>query len=92
MNSNNTFGDVLSSSPANSGGFVNTLLVKRGDLIRHLHANGCHLQREGSKHAVFINPVLNKRTTVPRHQEIVDFMARKICRDLGIPSPRGRSR
>jgi len=28
---------------------------------------------------------LKRRTAVPRHNEIPDPLARKICRDLGIP-------
>ena len=28
---------------------------------------------------------LNKRSAVPRHTEIVDILAKKICKDLGIP-------
>jgi len=30
------------------------------------------------------NPHQNKRSSVPRHNEIVDQLARKICKDLGI--------
>jgi predicted RNA binding protein YcfA (HicA-like mRNA interferase family) len=66
--------------------------VKRGDLIRHLQANGCSLEREGSKHTVYVNEAHDRRTTVPRHAEIHDFMARKICRDLGIGYPGAMSR
>ncbi len=29
-------------------------------------------------------------STVPRHAEINSFLARKICKDLGIPAPAGR--
>ena len=47
--------------------------------------HNCQLLREGSKHSVFYNPVNNKTSTVPRHREIDDFLAKKICRDLGIP-------
>ena len=32
-----------------------------------------------------IIPSLNKRSAVPRHNEIVDLLARKICKDLGVP-------
>jgi mRNA interferase HicA len=28
---------------------------------------------------------LNKRSAVPRHSEIDDHLARKICRNLGVP-------
>jgi len=59
--------------------------VKRGDLLRHLRAHGCSLLREGGKHSWWWNPVSGARTAVPRHAEIVDPLARKICRDLGIP-------
>jgi len=60
--------------------------VKRRDLLRHLRAHGCDLLREGGNHSVFVNRV----TTVPRHREIDDFLARKICKDLAIPEREGR--
>ena len=59
--------------------------MKRKALRQHLLNHNCQLLREGSKHSVFYNPVNNKTSTVPRHREIDDFLAKKICRDLGIP-------
>lgn len=61
--------------------------MKRQELIRHLESRGCYLLREGGKHSVYCNPANNQTSTVPRHREIDDFLARKICRDLGIPPP-----
>jgi len=61
--------------------------VKRQDLIRHLRQNGCVLVREGGKHSWWGNPANGRRSSVPRHTEIADPLARKICRDLGIPDP-----
>jgi mRNA interferase HicA len=61
--------------------------VKRLDLIRHLEAHGCVLLREGSEHTVFVNSSKGKTSTVPRHREIHEFLARKICRDLEVPMP-----
>jgi len=61
--------------------------VKRLDLIRHLEGPGCVLLREGREHSVYVNRAKNKASTVPRHREINDFLARKICRDLEIPMP-----
>ena len=61
--------------------------MRRRDLIRHLEANGCHLLREGGRHSVWVNPAVNATSTVPRHNEINDFLARRICRDLQIPDP-----
>jgi len=63
------------------------LRVKRIDLIRHLEAHGCRLLREGGSHSVYINAATNRVSTVPRHREIKEFLARKICRDLDVPLP-----
>ena len=61
--------------------------MKRSDLVRHLEAHGCRLLREGARHSIFVNRVAGKATTVPRHREINDFLAGKICRDLEIAEP-----
>jgi len=61
--------------------------VKRVDLVRHLERHGCRLLREGGSHSVYLNPVTRKASTVPRHREINEFLARKICRDLEVPVP-----
>jgi hypothetical protein len=34
-----------------------------------------------------VNRATRKATAMPRHREINDFLARKICRDLEIPAP-----
>ncbi len=59
--------------------------MKRKALLRHLRDHGCELLREGAKHSWWHNPDLNRRSAVPRHTEIVDQLARKICKDLGVP-------
>ena len=61
--------------------------MKRHDLIRHLESNGCYLSRDRGKHSVYVNPANNQTSAVPRHREINEFLARKICRDLGVPEP-----
>jgi mRNA interferase HicA len=61
--------------------------VKRRELVRHLELNGCRELREGSRHTVFVNPRQKKVSAVPRHKEINEILARKICRDLEIPEP-----
>lgn len=58
--------------------------MKRVNFIRHLHKEGCVFTREGAKHSLFSNPLAKMFSTVPRHNEINNFLARKICRDLGI--------
>jgi len=61
--------------------------MKRVDLVRHIEASGCAFLREGSRHTVYVNPISRKVSTVPRHREINDFMAKKICRELEIAEP-----
>ena len=61
--------------------------MKRRDLVRHLEAHGCELLREGANHSVYVNRSARKTSTVSRHREINDLLARKICRDLEVPEP-----
>lgn len=61
--------------------------MKRLELIRHLAEHDCELLREGGSHSIYVNAANLQVSTVPRHREINDFLARKICRDLGIPPP-----
>jgi mRNA interferase HicA len=59
--------------------------VKRIDLERRLRDHGATPLREGGKHSIWWNPANRKTTSIPRHREINDFTAKKICRDLEIP-------
>jgi hypothetical protein len=36
---------------------------------------------------VYANPATRKVSTVPRHREVNELLARKICRDLEVPEP-----
>jgi mRNA interferase HicA len=58
--------------------------VKRHELISHLHRNGCCLEREGGRHTIYRNPANGKKVPVPRHAEIENRLARKICQQLAI--------
>mgnify|MGYP003816147597 CR=1 FL=1 len=58
--------------------------MKRKDLIKYLLENGCKKIREGARHSVFLNSSTNNTSTVPRHNEIDNNLAKKICKDLGI--------
>ncbi|MEL7237913.1 MAG: type II toxin-antitoxin system HicA family toxin [Planctomycetota bacterium] len=59
--------------------------MKRRDLIKHRESHGCRLLREGGRHSIWCNADNTRRSAVPRHNEINDYLANKICRDLGIP-------
>jgi mRNA interferase HicA len=58
--------------------------MKRSQLIKFLISNGCVLVREGANHSWWLNPAANKRSAIPRHSEIIDLLANKICKDLGL--------
>ena len=62
--------------------------MKRRLLLKHLNKHGCEFFREGKRHTVYINPKLKKISTIPRHTEISNKLARKICKDLGISTPK----
>ena len=57
------------------------------DFVRHLPQNGRELLREGGRHSVYVNRAQRTSTAVPRHRDVNDFLARKICRDLDVPTP-----
>jgi len=59
--------------------------VKTGDLLRHLRRHGCYLKREGKAHSLWCNPATGAVESVPRHQEIPNRLANKICRGLSVP-------
>jgi mRNA interferase HicA len=61
--------------------------MKRLDLIRHLEQHGCQFLREGGNHTIYVNRLKKKVSSVPRHREVLEFTARKICKDLEIPLP-----
>jgi mRNA interferase HicA len=61
--------------------------MKRRDLIRHLEEHGCEKLRDGANHTIYVNRAAGKTSTVPRHREINEYLARKICKDLELPHP-----
>jgi len=58
--------------------------VKREALLRHLRKHGCVFVREGRAHTLYSNPQTGGLEAVPRHTEIPDKLARKICRGLSV--------
>jgi len=57
--------------------------MKRSELIKYLKQEGARFFREGRRHTIFCKGIY--RTEIPRHNEIIDELARKICKDLNIP-------
>jgi mRNA interferase HicA len=61
--------------------------MKLRDLLVHLERHGAEFLREGGSHTIYVNRSKGKVSAVPRHREIKDFTAKKICKDLEIPPP-----
>jgi mRNA interferase HicA len=59
--------------------------MKRTQPLKHLSKHGCGFIREGWSHSKRENPKQNRRSAIPRHNEMNCNLARKICRDPGIP-------
>ena len=59
--------------------------MKRQRLLKHLRRYGCVLKREGASHSLWLNPSNGQVEAVPRHTEIPNLLARKICRGLSVP-------
>ncbi|MBB1125943.1 addiction module toxin, HicA family [Thiospirillum jenense] len=57
--------------------------MRRTELMRHLQQHGVTLIREGRRHTIVGKDML--KSQIPRHREIVDELARQICKDLGLP-------
>jgi mRNA interferase HicA len=60
--------------------------MKRQELLRHLSVHGAKVIREGRRHTIMGKGRL--RSEIPRHNEIVDQLAMKICKDLDLPFTR----
>jgi aerobic-type carbon monoxide dehydrogenase small subunit (CoxS/CutS family) len=59
--------------------------MKRQALLRHLRRHACYLKREGRSHSLWCNPRTGHIEAIPRHTEIPERLAKKICRCLGVP-------
>jgi mRNA interferase HicA len=52
--------------------------MKRKELLKYLSKHGCKFLREGGKHSWWWNPEQNKRSSIPRHKEVNDLLAKKM--------------
>jgi mRNA interferase HicA len=56
--------------------------MKRTELIKQLVEKGAIFVRHGSNHDIFIQPKTGSTEPVPRHNEIKEFIANKILKNL----------
>jgi len=61
--------------------------VKRRQLVKHLKEQGCEFYGEGAKYSKVRNRETGKKSTVPRHNEIDNDLAKDICNQLGVRCP-----
>jgi len=64
--------------------------MKRVKFIQHLHTHGCGFLKHGAKHDKYINHLNANRTYVPRHADIDTDLCAIICKQLDIPTPKGK--
>nr|NQU92637.1 type II toxin-antitoxin system HicA family toxin [Bacteroidota bacterium] len=57
--------------------------MKRQLLEKRLRMAGCYLKRQGSSHALWINPQTGHIEAIPRHSDIKEPLAKKILKSLG---------
>lgn len=60
-------------------------MMKLTELEKHLRVHNCIKKREGGNHIIWENKKNRKISAVPRHREIKDLLAQKICKQLEIP-------
>jgi len=59
--------------------------MKRAQFLKHLHQHSCVLKREGSGHTIYMNIITGKKTSIPRHNEIENYLCNEICSQLEVP-------
>jgi hypothetical protein len=61
--------------------------MKRHDLLRCLEKHGCEFLREDGNRPIYINRSARNSSGIPRHRQIIEFIAPKVCNDLDTPKP-----
>jgi len=61
--------------------------MKRQALLRHLRRDGCVLKREGVSHSLWEDSSTGHVEGIPRHTEIPNLLAKRICRGLSVREP-----
>jgi predicted RNA binding protein YcfA (HicA-like mRNA interferase family) len=61
--------------------------MKRREFLRYLARQGCHVVAEGGRHTAVMNFANNRKSYIPRHNELKRGTIRAICKQLGIPAP-----
>ena len=65
--------------------------MKRRDLLRHLQAHGCRLEREGGRHSLWINPANGAVEAVPATRKLASTFPAKSAASSRLPNPVARN-
>ena len=52
-----------------------------------MNQQNCGFIKHGKKHDKYQNTANGKRTVIPRHPDLDDYLCELICKQLDIPSP-----
>lgn len=61
--------------------------MKRTKFIKYLNQNNCGFIKHGGRHDKYMNHINGKRSVIPMHTEIDDYLCELICKQLDIPKP-----
>jgi len=61
--------------------------MKRKQFIKYLNQHNCGFTKHGKKHDKYQNAKNGKKTVIPRHSELDDYLCELICKQLDIPLP-----
>jgi predicted RNA binding protein YcfA (HicA-like mRNA interferase family) len=61
--------------------------MKRKQFIKYLNQHKCGFIKHGKKHDKYLNATNGKRTVIPLHAELDDYLCELICKQLNIPPP-----
>lgn len=62
------------------------MVVKANELTKLIKRKGCYLERQGTRHEIWVNPKTGGKSQIPRHpgKEVPTGTVNRILKDLGL--------
>lgn len=64
--------------------------MKRVLFIKFLNENNCGFIKHGGRHDKYMNHTNGRKSFIPRHPDIDDYLCELICKQSGIPKPKSK--